>query len=597
MTFPPPNPAQINTVPSAPALIDEREWVQHVTPAIATDLNDERALAFRLLYRYGNRLRYFSENDSIYFCDPDTNLWTPVPRAAAMLADRLIEDLEREERYLDAINPTEALAVAQTRARLSNRLGAREAVGRAALLLDNPYLRSIGHQALHTKPGDFFTDEASNEITLQDARVRMTEDGIELLPAARPQDGFVRSLPYTADAVLNSGDPEMYLQSLNMFMPDQDVREFFMLRLGTNVLGKSHKRGLLILLYGTGRNGKTTIIRAALLSLGDYAAPQQGLDFFVTHPRKHVNTDHMTFAYGLDGKRAASHGHEVESGAMLFESNLKNAIPMQAMDQRKMRENERIRLDLQASFYMAANTRPRVEKADRATRRRFACIAMSTSVDAYVDQMNDYAEEIFKQEGAKVAGLQIRQACAYLRASEGGKAKPIHIPQKIQDATEDWFSSIDPIAEFYAEYMRPSSKQEVSYEQIYAAYTTYHGSLHGGSTWLAPLSPELVLAHLDRAKYPRGKKGRITDETGTRRVQYVKGRLLSTAAANACLPYDDEYEWLWQEKLENTLTQLGIETDADSEQYWEVHDELRVRFPQSFFEAQLLEEALDSPAV
>jgi len=145
--------------------------------------------------------------------------------------------------------------------------------------------------------------------------------------------------------------------------------------------------------------------------------------------------------------------------------------------------------------------------------------------------------------------------------------------------------------------MRPSSKQEVSYEQIYAAYTTYHGSLHGGSTWLAPLSPELVLAHLDRAKYPRGKKGRITDETGTRRVQYVKGRLLSTAAANACLPYDDEYEWLWQEKLENTLTQLGIETDADSEQYWEVHDELRVRFPQSFFEAQLLEEALDSPAV
>lgn len=599
MSFPPPTGPPF-TPADAPNAPNPREWILHA-PTTMDNHNDEYALAWRLLFLYGNRLRYFSQDDSTYFCDPATNLWAEVPRAQNMLANLLVADLTREARALEFANPTEYAEVIAARDRLSNREGARAAVGKTALTLPDPYLQSIGHQAWSTKPSDFFVTEPSNEITMQDARARITEEGIELLPAALPQDGFMRMLPYTADEVLNAGEPTMFMDSLRKFMPNEEVREFFSLRLGTNVLGKRHKRGLCILLYGTGRNGKSTILRAALTSLGDYAAPDQTIEFFVTDKRKSVNTDHMTFAYGLDGKRACTHAAEFEKGASLYESNLKNAIVMQPMDNRKMHSSKRTRLDLQASFYMAANTFPRTEVSDRATRRRFACIPMTVSMEDYGDQVNDFAEEIRSTEGAAVAGFQIRQAVNYLRESNGGRLRPIHIPQTIKEATEDWFSSTDPIAEFYQENLRPSSTEQVSHEEIYAAYKKWFEASTPISDSGLPskmiLLEDHVLGRLDRARHPQGKKGRITQDGKTRRVKYVKGRLLSPEEANACLPYDDPYEDFFEMKLEDVQTALMIETNYDSEEYWELHDNLRHQYPQSYFEqniAQLEQEYADA---
>jgi hypothetical protein len=603
MTFPPPNPQTINTAAPLAPIINEREWAEHITPSITANLNDDRALAFRLLYRYGNRLRYFAENDQTWFCDPVTNLWAPTAKAATMLADLLVEDLTREIAYLEATTQNQQQMIDEViaaRNRLSAKVNNRVSVGNAALLLQDPQLARRGFQALSTKPSDFFKDEPGDEITARAGRIHMTPDGPVLLRAALPQDGFTKSLPWKAEDLLDGNEPEMYLRGIEHFMRDEYAREFFYLRLGTNVLGKKFKSGVLIFLYGTGRNGKTAAIRAPMLALGTdnsgYSKPMLTTDFFITDPRRPHNTDHNTFAYGLDGKRAASHGMEIKKNAQLYEENLKNAIFFQPMDQRKMRENERTELDLQASFYMAANHLPSVEIADRSIKRRFLCIEMTASAEefgdtAFTEMQGDIATAILDQDGHRLAGFQIRKACEYLQQTQGNKR--LHIPTSIRTSSEQWLSKLDPIAEFYQHYMRPDDNNEVNTAQIYAAYLAFHNIELAHDGFTMPMSSKDVIDHIDRARFPATSRKHAASADG-RKVQHYKARLLSPSDADACQPYAEPYEADFEARLDLLLEEQGIVEEYDSAQYWLIHDRARISWPQSYFEQQYAQE-VDSP--
>lgn len=162
-----------------------------------------------------------------------------------------------------------------------------------------------------------------------------------------------------------------FARFLERIQPDQSMREFLARLLGHTLTGQVLEH-LMAILYGTGANGKTTLVEIVRKVLGDYATttdPGLLIDRGEAHP---------TGIADLFGLRLAI-THETDSGRRLAEGTIKRLTGGDEVKARRMREDF-WSFDPTHSIVMVTNHRPVVTGTDEGIWRRLRLVPFDVSI-------------------------------------------------------------------------------------------------------------------------------------------------------------------------------------------------------------------------
>lgn len=172
-----------------------------------------------------------------------------------------------------------------------------------------------------------------------------------------------------------SYDPDAKAPEFERFLervqPDEDMRRFLARLFGHALLGQVVEH-VLAIMYGTGANGKTTLVEAVTAAFGDYAAP--------TDPGLLIDRGevHPTGTADLFGLRLAV-THETDEGRRLAEGTVKRLTGGDTIKARGMREDF---WDFKPShsIVMHTNHKPLVRGSDEGIWRRLRFIPFDTVI-------------------------------------------------------------------------------------------------------------------------------------------------------------------------------------------------------------------------
>jgi len=114
---------------------------------------------------------------------------------------------------------------------------------------DDPYLVNFGNGTLNLKSGDFRTQRREDRIT------RMIR---------------WNGQPSRFDPDLESKPNSTWERFVARVLPDPEVRRFAQMAMGYTLIGDTSER-IMLILYGTGRNGKSTFIETCQAAFGEYS--------------------------------------------------------------------------------------------------------------------------------------------------------------------------------------------------------------------------------------------------------------------------------------------------------------------------------------
>lgn len=158
----------------------------------------------------------------------------------------------------------------------------------------------------------------------------------------------------------DAGAPE-FLAFLERVQPDPEMRSFLARLFGHALLGTVVEH-VLAIMYGTGANGKSTLVEAVMTAFGDYAAP--------TDPGLLIDRGdvHPTGTADLFGLRLAV-THETDEGRRLAEGTVKRLTGGDTIKARGMREDF-WSFTPSHSIVMHTNHKPIVRGSDEGIWRR-----------------------------------------------------------------------------------------------------------------------------------------------------------------------------------------------------------------------------------
>jgi P4 family phage/plasmid primase-like protien len=143
---------------------------------------------------------------------------------------------------------------------------------------------------------------------------------------------------------------------LDIFDGDHELVDYVQRAFGYSATGIIGEHAL-FLCYGTGRNGKSTVLETVLAVLGDYGA--------VTNPRTFLmigQNDHLAMLADLAGRRFVP-TDEVEEGERLAESMVKRVTGNRVLKARWMHKNP-FTFPVQFKIWMLANDKPEIQGQD-----------------------------------------------------------------------------------------------------------------------------------------------------------------------------------------------------------------------------------------
>lgn len=170
-------------------------------------------------------------------------------------------------------------------------------------------------------------------------------------------------------------DPEAeaptWAATLERVIPQPAVRAFFKKLCGYAISGDVSEH-VLPVLYGTGANGKSTILNALLEAAGEYGM-QAAADLLIAK-----RGGHPTELADLVGKRLVA-SIEVEDGRRLAEALVKSLTGGDKVRARRMRENF-WQFDPTHTAFLCTNHKPEVRGTDNAIWRRIRLIPFTETI-------------------------------------------------------------------------------------------------------------------------------------------------------------------------------------------------------------------------
>lgn len=242
---------------------------------------------------------------------------------------------------------------------------------------------------------------------------------------ARPEDHLTK-----ITAIAPGGDCPRWLQFLDEITAgDADLQSYLRRVLGYALTGDTREHALFFG-YGTGRNGKSVLLKTVADILGNYHKTAS-VDTFTAS-----NTDrHPTDLAGLQGARLVS-AIETEEGRRWAESRIKTLTGGDRVAARFMRQDF-FEFTPQFKLVIAGNHKPSLRSVDEAIRRRFHLIPFAVTIAA--EEADAELPEKLKAEWPGILAWMIEGCLEWQR--EG--LKP---PQAVLEATAAYLEAEDAIA-------------------------------------------------------------------------------------------------------------------------------------------------------
>jgi putative DNA primase/helicase len=245
----------------------------------------------------------------------------------------------------------------------------------------------------------------------------------------RPGDLITKLAPVEHDPDATCPAWDRFLATV---LPDDELRAYVRQAVGYSLTGTVTEQTLLFT-YGTGANGKTTMLNAVLAVLGDYA--NQSDPTVIT-----AADSHPTGIARLQGARMVV-ASELDDGRRLAEATVKSLTGGDRVVARLM-HRDFFEFNPTWSFWLSANHRPIITGTDHGIWRRVKVIPFTVTVAAE-DQDPDLPAKL-EAEAAGILNWALAGCLAWQR-------QRLEDPPAVCTATADYRADMDAIGTFLDE--------------------------------------------------------------------------------------------------------------------------------------------------
>ncbi|PLS86750.1 MAG: hypothetical protein CYG60_05595 [Actinobacteria bacterium] len=243
--------------------------------------------------------------------------------------------------------------------------------------------------------------------------------------------------------------------TLARVMPDPEVRAYFKRLVGYALTGDVSEH-VLPVLYGTGANGKSTVLNTLLAALGDYGM-QAPPDLLIAK-----RDAHPTELADLFGQRFVA-SIEVEDGRRFAESLVKQLTGGDRIKARRMREDF-WEFDPTHKIIMAVNHKPVIRGTDLGIWRRIHLVPFTETIPP--EEQDKRLPEKLRAELPGVLAWAVGGCMEWQR--EG-----LQPPAAVRAATDEYRQEMDTLAAFISERCVKGPNLNVQAKPLYDAYTDW----------------------------------------------------------------------------------------------------------------------------
>jgi putative DNA primase/helicase len=237
---------------------------------------------------------------------------------------------------------------------------------------------------------------------------------------------------------------------------DAELVAYIRRMLGYAITGDTREHALFFG-YGTGRNGKSVLLKTAADIMGDYHKAA-GIETFTASN----NDRHTTELARLRGARLVT-ATETEEGRRWAESRVKQLTGGDIVTARFMRQDD-FEYSPQFKLVIAGNHKPSLRSVDEAIRRRFHLIPFAVTIPA--DKCDPELAEKLKGEWPGILRLLIEGCLEWQRCG----LKP---PQAVQEATAAYLEAEDAVAAWIDDKAERVPSAWESLVDIFASWTAW----------------------------------------------------------------------------------------------------------------------------
>jgi putative DNA primase/helicase len=267
------------------------------------------------------------------------------------------------------------------------------------------------------------------------------------------RDRITRMAPVSYDA--HARCPQ-FTEFLERIVPEADVRAFMQRAIGYGLTGLTREQSLFFL-YGSGSNGKSTLLNIIRRLMGDYAA-HTGSETLMSR-REGAQTNDLA---ALQGARFVT-TVEVEDGRRMAESLVKELTGGDPITV-KFLYKEFFTYTPVFKIFLAANHKPVIRGQDNGIWRRIRLIPFTAHIEDAEKDPN-LGDKLWEER----AGILAWAVCGCMEWQVHG----LQAPDVVKDATQEYRNEMDVLASFLEEICILESDAAVSRAALFRAYGTW----------------------------------------------------------------------------------------------------------------------------
>ena len=237
---------------------------------------------------------------------------------------------------------------------------------------------------------------------------------------------------------------------------DEDFERYLQMVAGMACVGKVYEEGLVIS-YGPGSNGKSTLFAVWQELLGSYSGTIRN-EVLVGNK----NGSEVQGAAQLRGMRLVVTS-ELEEATRMNLSLLKRLTSRDRISARPLYQDP-IEFTPTHTLILHTNHLPRLSSCDDGTKRRIAIAPFTMSIPPE-KKISDFAEVLVREEGPEILGWMIEGAVAFYKAD-----MKLAKPKVVLDATAEYFAGEDKIGRFIIECCEVAPEARTASSHLYRVY-------------------------------------------------------------------------------------------------------------------------------
>lgn len=318
-----------------------------------------------------------------------------------------------------------------------------------------------------------------------------TFDGITLLPhEPRHYITKLANVDYDPQATA-----PIFQKFIHEILPDDDVR-LFMQRFFGYCLSGSNEEQVMVMLWGEGSNGKSTLVELMDYIFGTYALVTPVDSLLHTHNKGQGNEATPALARLVAARLVSA--AEPDVGDRLAEGAIKNITGTEKMTARHLRKDF-FEFVPQFKVCLSCNNKPYVRGQDDGIWRRLLLVPFEQSfVDAERLDQNPGAlpkvKNLDRKLRAENSGILNWILDGYRMWQENGLA----VPEKIRAATEEYREESNPVRQFINAWCKKNESASIRATRLYEAY-----GLWCKENAAEPIKQRAFGKHMTAMKYER----------------------------------------------------------------------------------------------